>query len=100
MVEARTALRSFRSDLHGEPSSPYLQLGPLRDLGGRPRENITFRLSYDEGKTWPIAKVLEPQRGGYTDLAFGPDGTLYCIYEHGFIKGNNLNTRYLTVARF
>lgn len=68
--------------------------------GGRPRENATIKLSYDEGKTWPVAKVLEPGRGGYTDLAVAPDGTIYCLFERGFIESNELNTRYLSVARF
>lgn len=29
------------------------------DWGAWPRENLTVRLSYYEGQTWPIAKVLE-----------------------------------------
>ncbi len=72
----------------------------LRNWGSRPRENVTIKLSYDEGKTWPVSKVLEPGRGGYTDLALAPDGTIFCLYERGFIEGNNLNTKYLTVAHF
>lgn len=72
----------------------------LRAWGGRPRENVTLRLSYDEGRTWPVSRILEPGRGGYTDLTIGPDGTMHCLYERGAIPGNELNTRYLTVARF
>lgn len=40
--------------------------------GRYPRRNLTVRLSYDEGRTWPIAKVLEPGLAGYSDLAVAP----------------------------
>lgn len=72
----------------------------IRNWGARHRENMTLRLSYDDGKTWPIAKVLEPGRAGYADIAFGRNGWIYCLYERGEIGGNLLNTRYLTIARF
>jgi sialidase-1 len=47
----------------------------------RSRDNLTLRLSYDEGKTWPVHKLLEPGGSGYSDLASGPDGTIYALYE-------------------
>jgi len=68
--------------------------------GGRVRENLTVKLSYDEGKTWPISKVLEPGRSAYSDLTVLSDGTILCLYEQGFMADNMYNTRYLTVARF
>jgi sialidase-1 len=71
----------------------------VRLWGSRPRQNTTIRLSYDEGQTWPVAKLLEPGRSGYSDLAVGPDGEIYCVYERGFSADNQLNNRYLTVAR-
>ena len=83
-------------------ANPNSQAQPkaIRKWGGRPRENVTLRLSYDGGQTWPVAKVLEPGRSAYTSLACGPDGTLYCLYERGFAADNELNTRWLTLARF
>lgn len=71
----------------------------IRDWGARPRENLSFKLSYDGGKTWPVNKVLEPGRSAYSDLAVLSDGTILCLYERGFIKGNDLNTQFLTIAR-
>lgn len=47
------------------------------------RRNLTVRLSYDEGKSWPIKKVVEPGSSGYSDLAVLPDGTILCLYEAG-----------------
>jgi sialidase-1 len=49
----------------------------------RDRKNVTVRLSYDEGKTWPVARSLEPGPSGYSDLAVGRDGTIYCFFERG-----------------
>ena len=49
--------------------------------GGPGRENMTIRLSYDEGKTWPVAKVLEKGSAAYSDLAVLPDGRIGCLYE-------------------
>ena len=68
--------------------------------GVRPRENMTVRVSYDEGKTWPVFRTLSTERCGYADIAIAPDGFIYLLYERGYIKGNNLNCRYLSFARF
>jgi sialidase-1 len=67
---------------------------------GRARQNLTIKLSYDEGKTWPVAKSLEPGASGYSDLAVGPDGTMYCFFERGAIDGNHFRTKSLCLARF
>lgn len=49
----------------------------------RDRRNISIKLTYDEGKTWPVSKVLEPGYSAYSDLAVLPDGTILCLYETG-----------------
>ena len=60
--------------------------------GGRgDRKNVSIKLSYDEGETWPVNKSLEPTTSAYSDLAALADGTILCFYER-----KNL----LTVARF
>jgi sialidase-1 len=73
----------------------------LVPAGMHARKNLTVRLSYDEGRTWPVSRVLEPGTSGYSDLAVGPDGTIYCLYERGSTDGkNHFATRTLTLARF
>ena len=68
---------------------------------GRDRKNVSVKLSYDEGQTWPVNKSLEPGFSGYSDLAVLPDGTILCFYERGSIDGkNNFATGRVTVARF
>lgn len=63
----------------------------------RLRENLTIRLSTDEGKSWPISRVIDPGVAGYSDLAVAPDGTVLCLYEHGGRAAQNAG---MSVARF
>ncbi len=58
----------------------------------RARENLTLRMSYDEGKTWPVVRVLEPGASSYSDLTILADGTILCLFEH--------HNKYISVARF
>jgi len=53
----------------------------LNKVNFRTRENLTTRLSYDEGENWTVQKVLWPGIAGYSDVAVGKDGTIYCLYE-------------------
>ena len=64
------------------------------------RKNLTVKLSDDEGDTWTVAKSLEPGLSGYSDLAVGPDGTLYCFYERGTASEGAFHPKSLCVARF
>lgn len=66
----------------------------------RRRENLTLRMSYDEGLTWPVKKVLEPGITGYSDLAVLPDGTILCLFEKGGMKGSHTQTESLALATF
>ena len=45
------------------------------------RENGTVYLSYDEGRTWPVKKVLFPGSFAYSVLTALPDGTIGCLLE-------------------
>ncbi len=47
------------------------------------RENMTVRLSYDECKTWPVAKTLWPGPSAYSDLVLATDKRIGCLYERG-----------------
>lgn len=73
---------------------------PKRPLHNFKRQNVSARLSTDDGKTWSSAKPIEPGPSGYSDLAMGPDGTIYCIYERGAVSGSDTYIKYLTVVRF
>jgi len=62
-----------------EPKSIILYSGP----GGGGRNNLTVRASCDEGKTWPVGKVVQEGPNAYSDLAVLPDGSIACLYETG-----------------
>lgn len=67
----------------------------IRDDGGRnrllfsnpasteERRHLTVRLSYDEGATWPVSKLLHEGPGAYSCLAVLPGGNIACLYEAG-----------------
>lgn len=50
------------------------------------RFKMTVRLSYDEGKTWPVARQLHAGPSAYSCLAVLPDGDIGCLYEGGETK--------------
>lgn len=56
------------------------------------RKNVTVRISYDQGVTWPEKRALQPDRSGYSDLAALPDRQILCFYESA--------GKFLTLARF
>jgi sialidase-1 len=72
----------------------------------RSRDNLTVKLSYDEGKTWPVAKLLQSGATGYSDIAAAPDGAIYILYEQVDNATSNEGTwwkdgqRNLMFARF
>ncbi|MHC4179240.1 MAG: sialidase family protein, partial [Planctomycetota bacterium] len=81
-----------QSSLHRyslKPEKAILYSGP----GGPGRSHMTIRLSNDEGKTWPVAKVLYEGSSAYSDLVVLPDGTVGCLYERD-------NYGKITFARF
>jgi sialidase-1 len=50
--------------------------------GGRGRrENLSIKLSRDDGKTWQVNKTLDPGKTAYSDLAVLPDGSVLCLFE-------------------
>lgn len=59
------------------------------DTSRNNRRNLTAKISGDEGQTWPVKKVINPGASGYSDVAVGPDGTIYCLYETNAGKGFN-----------
>lgn len=70
----------------------------------RDRRNLSVKLSYDEGKTWAVNKVLEPGYSAYSDSTVLPDGTILVLYERGdeadTQKKKPTSYSFLTLARF
>ena len=60
------------------------------------RQNLSVKLSYDDGQTWPINKSIEPGASEYSDMAIGQDGVIYCLYSRGAVTCARFNIEWLT----
>jgi sialidase-1 len=47
----------------------------------RTRRNLTMWMSYDEGESWPVKKVLCPGTSAYSSFTILPDGTIGVYFE-------------------
>jgi sialidase-1 len=69
------------------------------------RTNLTVRLSYDEGQTWPVSRRVYDGPAAYSCLAVLADGTIGLLYETGSIHPYEkitlvqFNLEWLTGAR-
>lgn len=50
------------------------------------RSQLTIRASYDDGKTWPVARELYSGGSAYSCLALQPNGLIACLYERDGYK--------------
>ncbi len=48
---------------------------------GEGRINLVIRASSDDGRTWPLVKVIDPGPAAYSDLSVLKDNTIAIIYE-------------------
>ncbi len=65
--------------------------GKEQPAGRGKRENLSIKVSRDDGETWPVNKTLDPEPSAYSDLAVLPDGTVLCLYE---AKGDIVMARF------
>jgi sialidase-1 len=47
------------------------------------RERLTVRTSDDDGRTWPVARVVHEGPAAYSSLAALPDGSIGLLFERG-----------------
>lgn len=50
------------------------------------RTNMTVRISFNNGKTWPFQKVFYPGPSAYSNVTILPNGEIACLYEAGYNK--------------
>jgi len=65
------------------------------DTNASHRERITVWASFDGGKTWPVKRLVDAGRSGYSSLTAGRNNTstsgwIYLHYEHDPFKGSYL----------
>jgi sialidase-1 len=56
--------------LFSNPGAPY-------------RGELMLRLSYDEGETWPVSRLVYEGAAGYSQLAVLSDGSILVLFEAG-----------------
>lgn len=47
------------------------------------RTNLSVRMSFDEGKTWPVKKLIHSGPSSYSTMVRLPDGTIGLLFEGG-----------------
>lgn len=54
---------------------------PAEPGGKSARENLSIKLSRDDGRTWPVNRTLDAGPSAYSDLAMLAEGRVLCLYE-------------------
>ncbi|WP_369201810.1 exo-alpha-sialidase [Streptomyces sp. PU-14G] len=104
-----------RADALPDPGNNADEISYLRPGAGKPgltktalfsntpatsvRNELTVRLSEDDGATWPHRAVIKPGQAGYSTMAVLGDGTVGNLYEVGNDGGvyfSRLSLDYLT----
>ena len=84
LIESQCQASLLRHPGGGDPArAVFLFSNPATKVG---RTNGTIRLSRDEGKTWPVARVLYAGGFAYSCLSSLPDGAVGCLFERDGYK--------------
>lgn len=62
---------------------PLDQAGQEIPAGRGLRQNLSLRLSRDNGRTWPVIRTLDAGPSAYSDLAVRKDRSVLCLFEQG-----------------
>ena len=68
------------------PLQEVAQHAPPRLLLSNPtdgRTRLTLRMSSNDGRSWPVARVVYGGPAAYSDLTVLPDGAVGCLFERG-----------------
>lgn len=60
------------------------------------RENLTVKVSYDGGLTWPVARTINARSSAYSTVIPLHDGSIAVLYE----RGDTTSDERITFARF
>jgi sialidase-1 len=90
-------IRYTRQD-EGYDKNRILYASPSDTLS---RFDMAVRISYDEGKTWPVSRVIKKGTGAYSGLTVFPDSSIGLVYETGNSNNDLIEyTARLSFARF
>jgi sialidase-1 len=80
LIEPVCEASLFRYTLAGKGGKDRLLFANPADTV---RDRLTVRLSYDEGETWPVARLVYEGFSEYSSLAILSDGTIGLLYDRG-----------------
>ena len=80
--------------LHCKSNDSTVTPGPKNSH--RYRNRMTVFMSYDEAKTWPVQKLIDPGWANYSDLAVLEDKTILLLYA----KGTGFDQQKVVCTRF
>jgi len=84
LIEPTCQASLLRHPGTGDPAKDaFLFSNPATQTG---RSNGMVRLSRDEGKTWPVSRMVHPGGFAYSCLASLPDGSVGCLFERDGCK--------------
>ena len=83
----------YSSTKYGYEKNRLIHVALNSDNG---RKNLTAFISYDEGKSWEVGRVLNSSKAGYTSLARLKDGTIVVLSEEG--NGTNPNKEHYDIV--
>jgi sialidase-1 len=83
-VQASLLRLCWAEQAPGDQRSRILFANPAHPFA---RVNLTVRVSYDEGATWPISRVIDRGPSAYSDLVVQADGEIGLLYERGNAGG-------------
>lgn len=72
----QASIRRYRWEQSGKPGVLLFANPALKR-----REFLMLRMSYDDGETWPAARVLYPYTAAYCDIAVLADGSIAVLFE-------------------
>lgn len=96
----RLKLRGKSIVLFSNPDNLSRADGKELEGRSRDRKNVTVKASYDDAKSWPVSRSIEPGPSGYSDLAVLRNGTILLLFEHpGGMTVARFNMEWLTQRR-
>ncbi len=73
-------------------------INPATTIGGLPNRNkMRVRISYDDGTTWPVQRLLDADNGGYSSLAKTADYQIASLQE---LRSSNNNVYSIIFRKF
>ena len=83
LVEPICQASFLRYTLHSKQERNRLLFSNPAHAKRGDRRDMTIRLSYDEGRSWPVSKLIHAGPSAYSCLTILPDGNIACLYEAG-----------------